>query len=152
MKRSTRLQTVVTVREREERAAARALAAATQQVAQAERQQQELEGYFKDYCQSISSGQQVIHQAGQLARYQAFVARLQEALERQVQQVLQRRQAADIQRSKWIEAQARLTTLRDLVTRAQQAEALVEHKRDQRQMDEWAARAHHANKTYPPSN
>lgn len=136
MKKSERLRPVRDIKQQQERAEARKLADLQQQLQQARRQCQELEGYLKEYFNAISTQRQHVHQASQLALYQAFVTRLQQAIQHQHQMIRQREMAVQAQTKKWIAASERLRTMDDLITRTQAQEQLDADKKEQKLLDD----------------
>ena len=120
--RAERLGPVVEMSERDERDAAQRLGQCQQQLAQAEFKLGELQRYREDYQQRlVVNGSRGV--TGQwLIGYQRFLSQLEEAIGQQ-------------------ERYARLEGLRKLVERYRQEQRLVEDKREQKQMDEYAQRA-----------
>lgn len=136
MKKSLRLRPVRDLKQQQERLEARKLADLQQQLQQARRQCTELEGYLKEYFNSVSSQRQLVRQASQLALYQAFVDRLQQAIQHQMQVVRQREMAVQAQTQKWISASEKLKSMDDLILRARQQEQLDADKREQKILDD----------------
>ena len=136
MKKSVRLHPVRDLKQQKERVEAKKLADLQQQLQAARRQCQELETYLKDYFGAINSQRQQIQQASQLALYQAFITRLQQAIQHQQQVIRQREQAVQAQSRKWVMARERLRTMEDLIRRAQNQEELEADKREQKILDD----------------
>lgn len=142
MKKSVRLRPVRDLKQQQERTEARKLADLQQQLQQARRQCQELEGYLQEYFTVISTQRQQVHQASQLALYQSFVTRLQQAIQHQQQLIRQREMAVQAQTKRWIVASERLRTLDDLIVRTQIQEQLDADKKEQKQLDDRPFRSH----------
>lgn len=136
MKKSVRLRPVRDIKQQQERTEARKLADLQQQLHQARRQCEELQGYLKDYFQTISTQRQQVHQASQLALYQAFITRLEQAIQYQQQLIRQREMAVMAQTKKWVAASERLRTMDDLIARARQQEELEADKKEQKIQDD----------------
>ena len=136
MKKSVRLRPVRDIKQQQERVEAKKLADLQHQLQLARKQCAELEGYLKDYFQSVNQQRQQIHQASQLALYQAFVTRLQQAIQHQQQVIRQREMSVLAQTKKWVTARERLRTMDDLIVRAQTQEELEADKREQKILDD----------------
>ena len=136
MKKSVRLRPVRDLKHQQERTEAKKLADLQHQLQMARLQCQELEGYLKEYFNSVNAQRQHIHQASQLALYQAFVTRLQQAIQHQQQTIRQRELAVQAQTKKWVVARERLRTMDDLILRTQQQEQLDADKREQKILDD----------------
>lgn len=136
MKKSVRLRPVRELKLQQERAEARKLAELQQQLLQARRQCEELQSYLKDYFQTLANQRQQVHQASQLALYQAFVTRLELAIQYQQQVIRQREMSVQAQSKKWVAASERLRAMDELITRARQQEELEADKREQKIQDD----------------
>lgn len=136
MKKSVRLRPVRELKQQQERAEARKLAELQQQLQQARRQCDELQSYLKDYFQTLANQRQQVHQASQLALYQSFVTRLEQAIQYQQQVIRQREMSVQAQSKKWVAASERLRAMDELITRARQQEELEADKREQKIQDD----------------
>ncbi|NPU94091.1 MAG: flagellar export protein FliJ [Gammaproteobacteria bacterium] len=136
MKKSQRLRPVRDLKQQQERQEARKLADMQQQLIQARRQHEELQGYLREYFTAISTTRQQVKQASQLGLYQSFITRLQDAIQHQGQLIRQREQVVQAQTRKWLEASSRLKSLDDLIARARQQEELAADKREQKIQDD----------------
>ena len=123
-----------------ERRHAVALATVERKVADAEAKLQELERYRGDYENQFK------HRAGRgigapdLRDYQAFLARLGDAI-RQQQAVVKRAQSErDAERQRWQEAAKRAKALGHVVEQWQTEERRASDRREQRESDERAQR------------
>lgn len=136
MKKSKRLLPVRQLKHQAEREEAKKLAELQRELEGARNQLQELEGYLKEYFQTIQGQQSRVTQASQLGLYQAFISRLQVAINRQGELIQQRQLAVQAQTQKWIQASARLKTMDQLIEKARQQEELEASKREQKIMDD----------------
>lgn len=136
MKKSKRLLPVRQLKQQAERAEARKLADLQRELEAARHQLGELEGYLKEYFQTIQGQQSRVTQASQLGLYQAFISRLQLAISRQGELIQQRQAAVNAQSRKWIQASAKLKTMDQLIEKARQQEELEDSRREQKLMDD----------------
>lgn len=140
MTRTQRLAPVQDIVDNAERRLAQSLAVHERRVAEAEGKLGELTcyrgEYEKQFTQRAASGMGV----SELRDYQAFLARLTEAM-RQQQSVLQRVRAdRDAERLRWQDAAKRAKALEHVVTQWQNEERRSADKREQRDIDERAQR------------
>ncbi|RLT94844.1 MAG: flagellar export protein FliJ [Ketobacter sp.] len=136
MKKSRRLQPVRQLKQQAEREEAKKLAHLQQELETAKQQRTELESYLAEYFQTIQQQQSRVTQAAQLGLYQAFISRLQLAIRRQGELIQQRQAAVKSQTKRWVEANARLKTMDQLIAKARQQEDLEESRREQKLMDD----------------
>ncbi|HAG96956.1 MAG: flagellar export protein FliJ [Pseudomonadales bacterium] len=136
MKKSKRLVPVRQLKQQAERGEAKKLAGLQQELQQAKNQLAELESYLAEYYQTVQQHQSQVTQASQLGLYQAFISRLQQAIRHQSEMVQQRQAAVQAQTRKWIEANARLKTMDQLIEAARQQENLDESRREQKVQDD----------------
>lgn len=140
MKRAKRLEPVQHVAEEAQKRLAMSVAAFEKRVLESEAKLGELERYKGEYEQAFTQRAGRGIGATDLRDYQAFLARLAEALKQQ--QALVNRARADHQaeRLKWQEALKRAKALDHVVERWQAEERHVIERRDQRESDERAQR------------
>jgi flagellar protein FliJ len=141
MKRSQRLEMVQNVVDGQERRRAEALAASQRRVTESEAKLMELQSYHESYVHGFAvraeSGMD-----GRLARdYQAFLARLEEALWQQQQIVIRARAQRDSEMQIWQGAAQRAEAVGQMVRRFQSEEARELDRREQVESDERSARA-----------
>lgn len=141
MKKSVRLRPVRDIKQQQERLEARKLADLQQQLQQARLQLEELQGYLNEYFQNLAQHRQQVQQASQLALYQAFVTRLEQAILYQRQVIRQREMAVQAQTRKWVAASERLRIMDDLIARARHEEELEADKKEQKILDDRPYRA-----------
>lgn len=124
-----------------ERRRAEALAASERRVSEAEAKLAELESYHESYVRgfAVRAGSGI---DANLARdYQAFLARLDEAIRQQNQIVIRMRAQRDGERQNWQGAAQRAEAVGQMVQRFQQEEVRAEDRREQQESDERSARA-----------
>ena len=141
MKRAQRLEMVQNVVDDLERRRAEALASSERRVSESEAKLAELESYQASYVR----GFQVRAGSGidaSLARdYQAFLARLEEAIRQQIQVVTRTRAQRDSERQNWQGAAQRAEAVGQMVKRFQTEEVRAADKLEQQESDERSARA-----------
>ena len=140
MNRSKRMQPVQELMEDAEKRLARSLAVTEKRVHEAESKLGELERYLGEYQKQFTQ------RAGQgigvleLRDYQAFLARLNDAI-RQQRAVVQRAAAVrDAERTRWQEAARRAKAIDHVVDQWQLQERKAEDRREQIEIDERAQR------------
>ena len=140
MTRSQRLSPVQDVVASAEKRLAQSLAASERRLSEAEGKLTELTRYRGEYEKQFStraaSGMGVM----ELRDYQAFLARLTEAMRQQQSVVLRMRADRDAERLRWQDAAKRVKALEHVVTQWQSEERRTADKRDQREADERAQR------------
>lgn len=140
MKRAQRLKMVQNVVEDQERRRAEQLAHSEKRVNECELRLNELEnyqaGYAREFANRASNG---IGVAG-LRDYQAFLARLSEAVRQQSQTVFRVRAERDAERQIWQTAAQRAEALGRIVKRWQSEEQRLYERHEQRETDERAQR------------
>lgn len=140
MKRLQRLGAVRGVIHEDERRHASRLAEHQQRLAAAEQRFEELQRYRNDYARQLDARTAAGIGAVALRDYQAFLARLDDAIHQQSQLVA--RSAADLEfeRQRWQEAAVRLKSVNTVIEKWE-AQARVQHERSaQNETDERALR------------
>ena len=141
MKRAQRLEMVQNVVDDLERRRAEALASSERRVSESEAKLAELEGYQASYVRgfAVCAGSGI---DAHLARdYQAFLARLEEAIRQQIQVVTRTRAQRDSERQNWQGAAQRAEAVGQMVKRFQTEEVRAADKLEQQESDERSARA-----------
>jgi len=141
MKRAQRLEMVQNVVDDLERRRAEALASSERRVSESEAKLAELEGYQASYFRgfAVRAGSGI---DANLARdYQAFLARLEEAIRQQIQVVTRTRAQRDSERQNWQGAAQRAEAVGQMVKRFQTEEVRAADKLEQQESDERSARA-----------
>jgi len=136
MTRIKRLQPVQDLAESAEKRLAQSLAAFERRVSEAEGKLQELARYRAEYEQQLTQRAEGGMSVMALRDYQAFIARLNEAM-RQQQAVVQRvRAERDAERLKWQDAARRVKAIEHVFTKWQNEERYLADRREQRDTDE----------------
>jgi flagellar protein FliJ len=141
MKRAQRLEMVQNVVDDLERRRAEALAGSERRVSESEAKLTELENYQASYVRgfAVRAGSGI---DANLARdYQAFLARLEEAVRQQTQVVTRTRAQRDSEKQNWQGAAQRAEAVGQMVKRFQTEEVRAADKLEQQESDERSARA-----------
>jgi flagellar protein FliJ len=140
MKRIERLEMVKKAVDKFERRKAEALAVCERRVTESEKKLSELEAYRASYvCDFAARAQAGIN--GAAARdFQAFLARLDEALHQQSQAVIGTRAQRDAERQNWQDAAQRAEAIGTAVKRWQGEERYALERREQDESDERSQR------------
>ncbi|HTU67010.1 MAG TPA: flagellar export protein FliJ [Steroidobacteraceae bacterium] len=136
MKRSERLDVVQQVTSRNEREHAERVAAAQRHLQEMEDKHSALEKYRGEYEAGFAARSRAGFGAAGVRDFQAFLARLGEALNAQAQLVEQARVALEAVRSQWREAAQRAHVVDSLAERWQSEETRAENRREQNDTDE----------------
>ena len=149
--KSKRLQVVERVADDHERRRAQALALSERRVGECEAKLEELRRYYANYTHELAELSRAGIGAARLREFQAFLARLDEAIRQQCD-ILARAQAErDGARHGWQHAAQRAEIIGQVVKRRQSEERRETERRDQRDSDERAqqssTRKNHANRT-----
>lgn len=140
MKRAKRLEPVQQIVDDAQRRLAMSVAAFEKRVFEGEAKLQELQNYKGEYEQQFSQRAGRGIGATDLRDYQAFLARLSEAIKQQQALVARARAEHQAERVKWQEALKRSKALGHVVERWQAEERHMNDRRDQRESDERAQR------------
>ena len=140
MNRAKRMAPVQDLVDDTERKLATSLAMHERRVTDAQNKLNELVRYRGEYEKQFTERAGSGIAATDLRDYQAFLARLSEAI-RQQQGIVQRTQSErDIERGRWQEAARRVKAIDHVVNQWQSEERRVVDRRDQRETDERAQR------------
>ncbi|HEY7641675.1 MAG TPA: flagellar export protein FliJ [Steroidobacteraceae bacterium] len=140
MTRAKRMKPVQHLLEDTERRLALGLAAIERKVADAETKLQELERYRADYDKQFAQRAGGGIGVTALRDYQAFLARLSEAIKQQQAVVKRAQSERDAERQRWQEAAKRSKALDHVVEQWQTEERRASDRREQRESDERAQR------------
>jgi flagellar protein FliJ len=140
MTRSQRFAPVQGVIDNAERRLAQSLAAHERRVVEGETKLQELTRYRGEYEQQLTTRAGTGIGVTELRDYQAFLARLTEAMRQQQSVVHRLRADCEAERLRWQDAARRAKALDHVVTQWQTEERRVADVRDQRETDERAQR------------
>jgi flagellar FliJ protein len=140
MKRAKRLEPVQQIVDDAQRRLAQSVAAFEKRALEGEAKLQELQKYKGEYEQQFSQRAGRGIGATDLRDYQAFLARLSDAIKQQQALVARARAEHQAERVKWQEALKRSKALGHVVERWQAEERHMNDRRDQRESDERAQR------------
>ena len=140
MTRAKRLEPVQDIVGDAERRLAQSLAAHERRVAEGEVKLQDLQRYKSEYERQFTQRAGTGMGVTDLRDYQAFLARLTEAIRQQHGVVQRLRVERDTERSRWQEAAKRAKALDHVVERWQLEERKALDRREQRETDERAQR------------
>lgn len=138
MTRSERLGPVQQVLEHSEQARAREFGEAQRRLTEAEAKLAELSSYHGEYLQAYRKRAEDGTSVTTLRDFQAFLARLEQALGQQENVVAQARDAVQNRRSNWQGAARDVKAVESVVDRWRGAEARAGERRDQKESDERA--------------
>ena len=140
------LETLIELAQRDSDDAAKRLGAALKGVEEAEQKLQMLLGYRDDYANRLDQAQMAGITPFAYANFVAFVGKLDNAINGQQEVLKHAKYKSELERSAWQESERKRLSYRTLNDRAA-AEALkIENKRDQKMMDDHAARTVRANR------
>lgn len=132
---SERIQPLQQMAGTREEQAARRLLDQQRQLKEREQRLAELTEYLGEY-----ERQEHLSSARMLMNRQAFVQRLREAIGVQLRLVEQARANCDVERGRWLLERREVSTLDQLSECYRRRERLVDERREQRQLDEFAVR------------
>jgi len=138
-----RLQMLFTLLEREQKRRDDARVALQAAVRAAEAQAQQADGlasYRGEYCAKWSANFQKAASMEILRSYHGFLSRLDQAIAQQAQVVAHAQRQVEAAREKLVEREIRLATVERLIERRQALLAKIADRRDQKNLDEMAAR------------
>jgi flagellar FliJ protein len=122
--------------------ATQALGSAQQNWQQALTQSEQLEGYEREYQQSLRSGMQSRGMSvADLVNHQAFILALNQVVKQHDQHVSQCELNVTQAKQSWMQDKQRLNAFETLLTRRENARTLAENRHEQKMMDEFAQRA-----------
>jgi flagellar FliJ protein len=140
MSRAKRLEPVQDLVSDAERRLAQSLATHERRVVEAETKLQDLQRYKSEYERQFTARAGSGMGVADLRDYQAFLARLGEAIRQQQSVVVRTRNERDAERLRWQEAARRAKALDHVVERWQLEERRALDRREQRETDERAQR------------
>lgn len=126
--------------------AAKRLGIALRTTQENEEKLQMLHGYREDYAQRFETSMAAGMTPMAYRNFQAFLDKLDTAVKGQKEVSLQARQRSERERSNWQDSERKRMSYTTLSNRAQQQAQQVEAKRDQKLMDEHAARQAYYNR------
>ena len=141
MSRAKRIEPVQDIAEDKEKKLAVSVVACERRVTEAETKLQELERYRLEYQQQYATRAARGMGATDLRDYQAFLARLNEAVKQQQALVQRAGDERDAERRRWQEAACKAKALDHVIDKWKTEERRVADQREQRDSDEFAQRA-----------
>lgn len=140
------LDTLIELAQRDSDDAAKRLGAALKSVEEAEQKLQMLLGYRQDYADRLDQAQMNGITPFAYANFVAFVGKLDNAINGQQEVLKHAKYKSGLEKAAWQESERKRLSYRTLNDRAA-AEALkIENKRDQKMMDDHAARTVRTNR------
>jgi flagellar FliJ protein len=140
------LETLIELAQRDSDDAAKRLGAALKAVEEAEQKLKMLLGYRDDYANKLDQAQMDGITPFAYANFVAFVGKLDNAINGQQEVLKHANYKSDLEKAAWQESERKRLSYRTLNDRAA-AEALkIENKRDQKMMDDHAARTVRGNR------
>jgi flagellar FliJ protein len=134
------LETLIDLAQRESDACAKRLGAALKAVEEAEQKLQMLDGYRNDYANRLDDVQMAGITPFAYQNFVAFIGKLDNALSGQREVLKHASYKADTEKKAWQESERKRLSYRTLHERAAQQALAIETKRDQKMMDDHAAR------------
>lgn len=102
----------------------------------------QLEGYMADYQNTLTASSQNLKiQGGQIQNTIAFIEQIKDACGHQEQQISLVSQQAEGAKRVYLESRTKAEALRKLIVKLNNQEAAIEDKKEQKLMDEFAARS-----------
>jgi len=135
------LETLTDLAQRESDAAARRLGAALRAVEEAEQKLQMLLGYRQDYADRLDQAQVAGITPFAYANFVAFMGKLDNAVNGQHEVIKHAQYKAETERKALQESERKRLSYRTLNERAAAQALAVETRRDQKMMDDFAARS-----------
>ena len=146
MANTSALETLIELAQRDSDDAAKRLGAALKEVENAQQKLNMLLGYRDDYANRFDQAQMNGITPFAYANFVAFVGKLDNAINGQQEVVKHAKYKSDLEKATWQESERKRLSYRTLNDRAA-AEALkIENKRDQKMMDDHAARTVRTNR------
>jgi flagellar FliJ protein len=141
MATASALDTLIDLAQRESDAAARRLGAALKAVEDGEQKLQMLHGYRDDYANKLDAAQMAGITPFAYQNFVAFLGKLEQAIDGQREVLKHARVKADMEKKGWQESERKRLSYRTLNERAALEALALESKRDQKMMDDFAARS-----------
>jgi flagellar FliJ protein len=140
MKRSERMHVVKKVADDFERRRAEALAVCERRVTESEKKLTDLESYRNGYVRDFDTRAKAGISAAAALNFQAFLSKLEDAMQQQTQLIETARKQRDAEQQKWRSAAQRAQAIDKTIVRWQGEEQHALDRREQRDSDERAAR------------
>jgi flagellar FliJ protein len=140
MANASALETLIDLAQRESDACAKRLGVALKAVDDGEQKLQMLLGYRDDYANRLDAAQMAGITPFAYQNFVAFLAKLEQAIDGQREVLKHARAKADMEKKAWQESERKRLSYRTLNERAAAQALALESKRDQKMMDDHAAR------------
>jgi flagellar FliJ protein len=140
MAHASALETLIDLAQRESDACAKRLGAALKAVDDGEQKLQMLMGYRDDYADRLDAAQMAGITPFAYQNFVAFLGKLEQAIDGQREVLKHARVKADMEKKIWQESERKRLSYRTLNERAAAEALAIENKRDQKMMDDHAAR------------
>ena len=140
MANASALETLIDLAQRESDACAKRLGAALKAVDDGEQKLQMLLGYRDDYANRLDAAQMAGITPFAYQNFVAFLGKLDQAIDGQREVLKHARVKADMEKKGWQESERKRLSYRTLNERAAAQALALEIKRDQKMMDDHAAR------------
>jgi flagellar FliJ protein len=140
MANASALETLIDLAQRESDACAKRLGAALKAVDEGEQKLQMLLGYRDDYANRLDAAQMAGITPFAYQNFVAFLGKLEQAIDGQREVLKHARVKADMEKKGWQESERKRLSYRTLNERAALEALALESKRDQKMMDDHAAR------------
>ena len=140
MANASALETLIDLAQRESDACAKRLGAALKAVDEGEQKLQMLLGYRDDYANRLDAAQMAGITPFAYQNFVAFLGKLEQAIDGQRDVLKHARVKADMEKKGWQESERKRLSYRTLNERAALEALALENKRDQKMMDDHAAR------------
>jgi len=140
MAHASALETLIDLAQRESDDRAKRLGVALKAVEDGEQKLQMLMGYRDDYANRLDAAQMAGITPFAYQNFVAFLGKLEQALDGQREVLKHARTKADMEKKGWQESERKRLSYRTLNERAAQQALAIEIKRDQKMMDDHAAR------------
>jgi len=134
------LNTLIGLAQTASDASAKRLGVALKNEEDCEQKLQMLLGYRDDYAQRLIAEQQAGMSPQAYANFVAFMAKLDQAVNGQRDVLKHARQRTVMEKSAWQESERKRLSYRTLTERAANEQSKIDNKRDQKMMDDHAAR------------
>jgi flagellar FliJ protein len=136
----TALETLIELTQRDSDEAAKRVGMANKAVDEAEQKLQMLHGFRDDYARKLDAAQLAGITPMAYRNFVAFMDKLENAINGQGEVVKHAKHACTVEKAAWQELERKRLSYRTLNERAAAKQLQAENKRDQKQMDEHAAR------------
>jgi flagellar protein FliJ len=139
--KSTRLELVLELAEREERAAADAVHLLRNKIASEQQRLRELQEYYREYSEHFQS-KRVAVRASEIANQRHFLTELTRMQDLQAKQIKQLEENLNLKLAIWRKCHLKYQALKNLIKRIRKSENYQLERKEQKLLDEWFTRMH----------